>query len=441
MEETKKESLNGAGGEKHSGNPQVRSWLQEVETELREHILRFWMECVPSPEGEGFVGEIGADLRVRAEADRSLVLNARILWTFSAAYRRYTEPAYLEMASRAYRYLNHYFRDETYGGYYWMVHSDGTPSETKKQVYGQSFVIYALSEYALALDVQARSAEVSADEQAAADRLRGELAEEARKLFALLEQHSRDAVYGGYIEAHARDWSDTDDLSLSGKDLNEKKSMNTHLHVLEGYTNLYRIWPSDELGMRLGELIDITLDRIVDAESGHFRLFFDDQWNVKSDHVSYGHDIEGSWLLVEAAEVLGGEERAERVRKTALQMAEAVLKRGVDTDGGLWNEASGGQLVDDAKDWWPQAEAMVGFYNAYELTGDAAYREAAYRSWTFIRDYIVDPQNGEWYWSVSNDRVPNVKEPKVSAWKCPYHNSRACLEMLMRLERREAMRA
>lgn len=412
-------------------------WHRELEQELRDDILRFWAEHVPSEADEGFIGEIGADLSVHADADRSLVLNARILWTFSAAYRRYAEASYLETADRAYRYLRKHFRDGEHGGYYWMVHANGKPSETKKQVYGQSFVIYALSEYALALDVRANSGEVSADESAAGDLLRGELAAEAQELFRLIEQHSRDAVYGGYIEAHARDWSDTDDLSLSGKDLNEKKSMNTHLHVLEGYTNLYRIWPSDEMGLRLGELIDVTLDQIVDGESGHFRLFFDDAWNVKSDHVSYGHDIEGSWLLVEAAEVLGDEPRTERVKKTALHMAEAVLKRGVDTDGGIWNEASGGVLVDDAKDWWPQAEAMVGFYNAYEMTGDEAYEEAAYRSWAFIRDYLVDRANGEWYWSVSNDRVPNVKEPKVSAWKCPYHNSRACLEMLTRLERRE----
>ncbi|OWR30683.1 N-acyl-D-glucosamine 2-epimerase [Saccharibacillus sp. O23] len=414
----------------------ISDWHRELEQELRGNILRFWIERVPSETDDGFVGEIGADLSVHADADRSLVLNARILWTFSAAYRRYAEAAYLETADRAYRYLKKHFRDNEHGGYYWMVDADGTPSETKKQVYGQSFVIYALSEYALALNVRANSGEASAGGS-----LRGELAEEAQELFRLIERHSRDAVHGGYIEAHARDWSDTDDLSLSGKDLNEKKSMNTHLHVLEGYTNLYRIWPSDELGLRLGELIDVTLDRIVDAESGHFLLFFDDEWNVKSDHVSYGHDIEGSWLLVEAAEVLGDEERAKRVRQTALHMAEAVLKRGVDADGGIWNEASGGALVDDAKDWWPQAEAMVGFYNAYEMTGDEAYEEAAYRSWAFIRDYLVDQANGEWYWSVSNDRVPNVEEPKVSAWKCPYHNSRACLEMLTRIERREAVQA
>ncbi|MDO3412570.1 AGE family epimerase/isomerase [Saccharibacillus sp. CPCC 101409] len=432
----------------------ARAWSEQLEQELKHNILEFWMEHAPAAEDEGFVGEIGADLSVREDADRSLVLNARILWTFAAAYRRYADNRYLDMASRAYRYLRAHFRDVEQGGYYWMLTSKGEASEDKKQVYGQAFVIYALSEYVLALDArQARSEGNHADRagdaaengraengdpalsSVAEAELRAELLMEARELFRLLETHSRDAHYEGYIEAHARDWSATDDLSLSGKDLNEKKSMNTHLHVLEGYTNLYRIWPSEELKSRLSTLLETMLDHIVDAETGHFLLFFDEAWTSKSAHVSYGHDIEGSWLLMEAAEVLGDGELEHRVRETALKMARAVLERGVDTDGGLWNEAEHGRLVDDGKDWWPQAEAMVGFYNAYRATGDEAYRTAAERSWNFIREYIVDREHGEWYWSVSNDRMPNVKDPKLGAWKCPYHNGRACLEMLGRIER------
>ncbi|WP_037284742.1 AGE family epimerase/isomerase [Saccharibacillus sacchari] len=404
-----------------------REWKAQLEEELRDNILAFWLKNAPSPGDNGFVGEIGADLSVHAEADRSLVLNARILWTFAAAYRRYKTAAYLDMAARAYRYLRSNFEDLEHGGYYWMLSADGKPSEEKKQVYGQSFVIYALSEYAMALEAAGEPE----------DGLRAELLEECRRIFGLLEKYSRDPQYDGYIEAHARDWSETGDLSLSGKDLNEKKSMNTHLHVLEGYTNLYRVWPSDELKAALNDLLEVTLKHIVDSQTGHFLLFFDDAWDSKSDHVSYGHDIEGSWLLYEAAEVLGDEALTKRVHGVALQMARAVLERGVDQDGGLWNEAEGGALVDDAKDWWPQAEAMVGFYNAYQLSGEEKYREAAGRSWDFIRNHIVDRENGEWYWSVSNDRVPNVENPKLGAWKCPYHNSRACLEMLVRLEKGE----
>lgn len=413
-----------------------REWMEQLDAELKHNILAFWLKHAPSPTDAGFVGEIGADLGVHAEADRSLVLNARILWTFAAAYRHYADIAYLDMAERAYRYLRSNFADAEHGGYYWMLSAQGAVSEDKKQVYGQAFVIYALSEYALALDAL-REHELAKDAAAGQQNgLRAELEEECRRIFALLERHSLDPQHGGYIEAHARDWSATDDLSLSGKDLNEKKSMNTHLHVLEGYTNLYRIWPSETLRRSLAELLEVTLTHIVDAQTGHFRLFFDEAWDSKSRHVSYGHDIEGSWLLFEAAEVLGGQELIERVRGVALHMAQAVLARGVDTDGGLWNEAEDGTLVDDGKDWWPQAEAMVGFYNAYQLSGDEAYREAAGRSWDFIREHLVDRERGEWYWSVSNDRVPNTKEPKLGAWKCPYHNSRACLEMRVRLERR-----
>lgn len=414
-----------------------REWMEQLDTELKDNILAFWLEHAPSPTDEGFVGEIGADLSVHAEADRSLVLNARILWTFAAAYRRYAERKYLDMGEKAYRYLKTNFADPEHGGYYWMLSAEGVPSEEKKQVYGQAFVIYALSEYVLALDALRENGDSEKKSTEDENSLRIELLEEAQRIFEQIEQYSLDSRYGGYIEAHARDWSDTDDLSLSGKDLNEKKSMNTHLHVLEGYTNLYRIRPSEELRRALVDLLEITLKHIVDPKTGHFLLFFGDAWDSKSEHVSYGHDIEGSWLLVEAAEVLGDKELTERVRGVALQMAHAVLERGVDQDGGIWNEAESGRLIDDGKDWWPQAEAMVGFYNAYQLSGDEAYREAAAKSWDFIREHIVDRERGEWYWSVSNDRVPNMKEPKLGAWKCPYHNSRACLEMLVRLERKQ----
>lgn len=211
--------------------------------------------------------------------------------------------------------------------------------------------------------------------------------------------------------------------------------MNTHLHVLEAYTNLYRVWKSPELKHSLNELIEVTLDHIIDSESSHFLLFFDEAWDVKSHHISYGHDIEGSWLLVEAAEVLDDPGVLKRVIQTAIAMAEAVHAEGIDKDGGIWNEADPSGLTDTNKDWWPQAEAMVGFYNAYQMTRDEKFEEAAVNSWKFIQNYIVDRNGGEWYWGVDQSGTPLPNEPKVSPWKCPYHNGRACLEMLERLDR------
>ncbi|WP_410767944.1 AGE family epimerase/isomerase [Fontibacillus sp. BL9] len=391
-------------------------WKEQLQQELNHNILQFWIDKTIDSQHGGFIGEIDQKLQVKQNADKGLVLNARILWTFSSAHRMTPSPEYLNMAERAYDYLVNHFLDREHGGLYWMVDYLGRPVQDKKQVYGQAFVIYALAEYFRATG-----------QQKALDL--------AIEIYHVLEKHSYDPVHKGYIEALSREWTQTGDLSLSDKDLNEKKSMNTHLHVLEAYTNLYRVWKSPELKHSLTELIEVTIDHIIDPKSAHFLLFFDEAWQVKSHHISYGHDIEGSWLLVEAAEVLDNPDLLKRAIQTAVAMAEAVHAEGVDKDGGIWNEADQNGLTDTNKDWWPQAEAMVGFYNAYQMTGDEKFKAAAAHSWEFIQNFIVDRTGGEWYWSVDQSGTPLPHEPKVSAWKCPYHNGRACMEMLERLER------
>ncbi|THF75000.1 AGE family epimerase/isomerase [Cohnella fermenti] len=395
-------------------------WREELTGELRDNILGYWIKNTVDRKRFGFVGEIKQDGRVVEDADKGLVLHARILWTFSAAYRTYRDDEYAEMARRAYAALREKFWDDEFGGLYWMIAADGRPTSDKKQVYGQAFVIYGLAEFARA---------VGGEEAKQAIAWAGEI-------YRLLEKHAYDPVHLGYVEALARDWSETDELSLSGKDLNERKSMNTHLHVLEAYTNLYRVWKPEGLRAKLKELIEVHLDKIIDAGTSHFLLFFDDEWQSKTPHVSYGHDIEGSWLLWEAAEVLGDESLLPRVKEAALAMARATLEQGVDKDGGVYNEFDGADHLDDTKDWWPQAEAMVGFLNAYQLSGKADYLEAAKRSWTFIRDCISDREGGEWHWQVTKEGVPvrSDNQPKVGAWKCPYHNSRACFEALERIK-------
>lgn len=395
-------------------NNSTEIWLNQLENELKNNILGFWMKHTLDEKHGGFVGEIDNQLNIVDGAGKSLVLNARILWTFASAYRMYGTSDYLSMAERAYDYLLAHFTDKEHGGYYWMVDAAGSPAETKKQIYGQAFAIYALSEFHHATG-------------------RADALEKAVELYHLIEKHGYDPVYKGYIEALSREWQMTDNLSLSAKDMNEKKSMNTHLHVLEAYTGLYRVWKSEELRSKLAELIETMLDHIVDEKGQHFHLFLDEEWQVKSDTISYGHDIEGSWLLVEAAETLGDEKLLGRVHTVAVSMAEAVLDEGIDTDGGIWNEADSSGLINGDKDWWPQAEAVVGFYNAYQLTGDSRFQDAAKAAWSFIDSYMVDHKLGEWYWSVDEKLQPHAHAPKVSAWKCPYHNSRACFEMIGRL--------
>ncbi|MNO39449.1 Cellobiose 2-epimerase [compost metagenome] len=395
----------------------TEEWRKQLEDELKGNILGFWMEHTLDETYGGFVGEIDNQMNVVAGAEKSLVLNARILWTFASAYRIYGTADYLTMAERAYDYLTQYFTDAEYGGLFWMVDEHGAPSQPKKQIYGLAFAIYALAEFHHATG-------------------RADALQQAVDLFHIVEKYGYDPIYKGYIEALSREWQMTDNLSLSSKDMNEKKSMNTHLHVLEGYTGLYRVWKSEELKSKLSELIETMLDHIIDADGKHFHLFLDEEWTVKSGSISFGHDIEGSWLLVEAAEVLEDEALLHRVRQVAISMAEAVLAEGIAEDGGIWNEADMSGFIDKSKesrDWWPQAEAIVGFYNAYQLTGDPRFLEAAENAWNFTDKYIVDHKFGEWYWGIDEALQPLANAPKVSAWKCPYHNSRACFEMIARL--------
>jgi len=377
-----------------------------------DRILTYWTDRTVDREHGGFYGSLNGESIVISGAPKGLVLNARLLWTFSRAYRTDRKTVYLQMAERALGELERSFKDPVYGGYYWMAAPSGEPVQTRKQIYGQAFVLYALSEYVLATG----SRQLLPDIQALVD----------------IVERSYDPVHGGYFEAYTREWELESDLRLSEHDMNEKKSMNTHLHILEAYTNVYRVWPSSIMALRLRSLIGLTLDRIVGGD-GHFRLFFDEDWRVKSDRISYGHDIEGSWLLYEAAEALGDTELIALAKKAALAMADATLAEGVDRDGALWNEAGPEGLIDTDKDWWPQAEAVVGFVNAWQMTGDDRYWEAAWKTWSFIRTSVVDREHGEWFWKVDASGVPYKEEPKVSEWKCPYHNGRACMEIIERL--------
>jgi len=393
----------------------LRTYARRIEAELRGNILPFWMRHAIDRERGGFYGEISNDLRVDRDAPRGALLTSRILWTYSAAYRRYGDPAYREMADRAYEDLIARFWDETYSGLYWAIDADRQPVNTRKQIYGQAFGIYSLSEYCLA----------TGSEPAL---------ERAVALFGDIEANSYDPHRGGYLEAFTRQWTLEEDLRLSEVDLNEAKSMNTHLHVLEAYASLMRAWTSPELARKQRALLRVIVERIVDPATYHTRPFFDQRWNPKSDRISYGHDIEASWLLVDAARGLHDEALLDATEALAVRMAQATLSEALDQDGGLLYEAGPEGITDTRKEWWPQAETVVGALNAYQLTSEPSFLEAALRSWDFIASHLVDQEHGEWFRCVSRDREVDSQEPKVSFWKGPYHNARACMEAIARLE-------
>lgn len=249
----------------------------------------------------------------------------------------------------------------------------------------------------------------------------------------MIVDRSYDTINGGYIEALTREWKEINDLRLSSKDANEKKSMNTHLHVLEAFANLYKTWPDKTLKQRIIELIYIFLDHILDTKTNHLILFFDECWNPKSSNISYGHDIEAAWLIQEAAEIIQDEPLIQKVKERSVKVAEAT-EEGLDKDGGLWYEknVSENHLVKE-KHWWPQAEAMVGFYNTHQITNDNSFLEKSLNSWNFIQKHILNKKDGEWFWGVREDYSVMDEEDKAGIWKCPYHNGRACIEILKRI--------
>lgn len=393
----------------------MQALRERIETELCSNILPFWLKYAIDEEYGGFRGKITNDLVIDPKAPKGLILNARILWTFSEAYRHYGEAAYLQTARRAFDYLVQHFRDQEFGGVYWMLDYQGRPIDTKKRIYGQAFTVYAFATFYRATR-DAKALEL------------------AIQTYYAIERASYDNVNGGYFETYERDWTLAKDQRLSDVDMDEKKSMNTHLHLMEAYASLFREWKDETLRKRLDNLIRAFRNHIINPQTHHFWMFFDEQWQPKSDHISYGHDIEGSWLLCEAAEILGDAEILKQVKEEVVRMAAAVLREAVDQDGGLLYEADAHGIVDSDKHWWPQAEAVVGFLNAYELSGERRFYEAAERSWEFIDKYIVDHKDGEWFWRVSREGIPSSEENKVDPWKCPYHNGRTCFEAMTRLK-------
>ena len=397
-----------------SMNAEQISALMEAEMseELTDRILPFWMERMTAP-GRGFYGRITGEGILDDNAPKGAVMNARILWTFSSAYRIFRKPEYLETAGKAFREISERFYDRTYGGVYWSLDSKGIPLDRKKQIYAAGFAIYGLSEFYRATGNM-------------------EALELAVKLYEDIERHSFDCLKNGYVEALAEDWSEIGDMRLSDKDENERKTMNTHLHILEPYTNLYRVWNNSGLKERLVNLTKLFLEKILDKDTGHLGLFFDDDWNSKYPLVSFGHDIEASWLLHEAAMVSGEEELLRQTEPVVKKIAYAA-EEGLLSDGGMiyeMNVESG--AVDADRHWWVQAETVVGYYNLWQYFGDTDALAKAASCWDFIKKHIMDRSGGEWLWSLKSDGSANRTDDKAGFWKCPYHNGRMCMEIIER---------
>lgn len=391
----------------------IEMFRNEVLHELEADILPFWSEKMVDNQHGGFYGQIDGHDRLIPDATKGAILNARILWAFSAAYRVLHKPCYMEMATRAKKYIIEYFYDKVYGGIYWDLNADGTPCDTKKQIYAIGFAIYGLSEY----------------NRATGD---ADALDYAIKLFEAIEAHSFDSNKNGYLEALTREWNEIADMRLSDKDENEKKTMNTHLHILEPYTNLYRVWPTEKLRNQLRNLIEIFLDKILNKQTGHLELFFDEDWNSKYHIESYGHDIEASWLLHEAALALNDAEILHRVEAVVPVIAHASAEGLVDSGAMIHERNFTSGKIDTDLHWWVQCETVIGFFNVYQCFKDNTALQRSLNCWEYIKDNLIDKVHGEWYWSRSADGKINRADDKAGFWKCPYHNTRMCLEIYER---------
>jgi mannobiose 2-epimerase len=375
----------------------------EVRAELENDILPFWLSRMQDPAG-GFYGQMDGGGRLIPEAPRGGILCARILWTFSSAYRVLGRSEYLDAARNAFVQIRDKFFDRKFGGIYWSLNADGTPLDTKKQFYAIAFAVYGCAEYFRATGEE-------------------EALELAISLWRSIEDHSLDLEKGGYIEACTRDWQPIADMRLSEKDRNDSKTMNTHLHILEGYTGLYRVWKDETLRRRLVDLCEIFMGKIVRPD-GHLSLFFDEDWRSQSDVVSFGHDIEASWLLCETAELLEDETLLRRVRECCARIADASLE-GLQPDGSMIYEGMPPASFDTDRHWWVQAETVVGCLNQ-------GWTDRAIRCWDYIKSHIIAP-DGEWYWSADAEGHPNTRDDRAGFWKCPYHNGRMCMEVLSQI--------
>ncbi len=408
----------------------LRALAADADRELRGNILPFWLKNARDRERGGFHAFIGEDMTVRDDLPRGALLTCRILWAFSAAYRKYHDPAYLEMARFAYRDLVDHFIDREAGGLFWTIGSDGRPLDAHKQIYLQVFGIYGLTEYYRA------SGAHPADDRA------GPL-DQAIALYRLIEKNASDPTNGGYYDSLNRDWQ-REQRSKDNVLGEAPKSQNSHIHILEGFTNLLRVWPDPGLHRRQQELVELMLTRILNPRTHHLVLFMQNDWTLIGDEISYGHDIELSWLLVEAAEVLGDPALVERAKQEAVAMAQVTEAEGIDRDGGVFNEGNPRGPTNTTKEWWAQAEAAVGFLSAYQISGDPVEFARARRSWEFIQAKFVDREQGDWHNLLRRDGTPILNSTarngaiiptaKQNIWKCPYHNSRCCLELIERVD-------
>lgn len=390
----------------------MKEWQNEFRRELVERIIPFWQKLKDDEHG-GFYGYMDIDLNLEKEADKGCILNSRILWFFASAAMCLKDEELLQYADHAYRFLRDHCMDTELGGVYWSVKYDGTVADDTKHTYNQAFAVYALAAYAQATGKQ-------------------EAIDLAWEIYHTIETKCRDEK--GYLEALTRDFQPVSNEKLSDNGIVASRTMNTFLHVFEGYSGLYQATRDERIAACLREMLDMFYAKIYHPQRRRQEVFFNDDYQPILDLHSYGHDIESAWLLDWGCTLMEDEALNAKLIPVLTEMAQNVYEKAYHGNG-LFNECENG-VNDENRIWWVQAETVVGFMNAWQRNPDKTYfLEAAKEVWQYIQKEIVDDRPGsEWFWLVHPDGTPGWQKEIVGPWKCPYHNGRMCIEMIRRLK-------
>lgn len=385
---------------------------KEFQEHLEKNLIPFWNRMEDKENG-GFYGYADADGKPDKSSAKGCILNSRILWFYAASYQLLKKAELLEKAEHAYQFLTEHFYDSRYGGVFWSVRADGTPEDTTKHTYNQAFAIYALSVYY----------------QASGKR---EVLNLAYDLYRVIESKCRDSE--GYFEAFGRDFSPASNEKLSENGVMAERTMNTLLHVLEAYTELYRADEFYAVGDSIRNILRIFKFRVYDADEEMCRVFFDKSYRSLIKLESYGHDIEASWLIDRACQVLDDKAYYAEMLPIIKQLADGAFKNGIDVQNQAMNNECENGIVNAKKVWWVQAESVTGFYNAYQKQPDRTeFLQISEHVWDYIKKYIIDKKTGEWIEDIAPDNSIKAGQALAHPWKCPYHNGRMCIEMIQRL--------
>ena len=248
----------------------------------------------------------------------------------------------------------------------------------------------------------------------------------------MIEDKCKDE--SGYLEAFKSDFSPEVNDKLSENGIIAEKTMNTLLHVYEAYTELYRVSGDEKVADSMKWILDIFENKVYNPELHRLEVFFDKEMNTLIDLHSYGHDIETAWLIDRGLEVLGDKELQSRIGKITADLEQCIYDKAFNGKS-VPAECEDGVVLESYV-WWVQCEAIIGFYNGYQKDpSKTCYKDAAEKIWEFTAENIVDKRpNSEWYWEVDKDNNENKEQPIAGAWKCPYHNSRMCFEIIRRMQ-------